>query len=538
VSAVQTVPLPVCAATTSRAKAIPFIAAAALYVAISAWIIGAALHLTGGHFVYALDDPYITMAIAKNLALHGVWGVTPYGFSSASSTPLFVLLLAAVYRLLGVSEYVPLVLSWTFGLGAIAVAARMLSTTLSTRLSQLQQTIALLALVLFTPLFAIGTLGMEHSLQVLLTLLFLRDFEDEDRPMWRLAVVSALMVATRYEGLFFALPAVLFLLLRPGRRIAAIGVSAGSALPVVLYAWMSLSHHGYWLPNSVALKGLSLHGLVYRSLIARALLKTIGNAILGFYLCLLLAGVAALGLALRHTHRRSSETLGLVVIAGCFHLLCADVAWAYRYEDYLVAASIICAARYRPPRGIASLRARALAKTLFLLAGAGLTYRAIEAIALLPRASRSIYSQQWQMARFVHAYYPQGSIAANDIGALNFENDLHCLDLVGLGSAEVFAAKHSGLYATNSIERIAAQDKVQIAIVYDSWFTGQQNVYWDGPRLPLSWTRIERWRDPNSRKLGSDTVSFYAVEKGAAGPLRAHLAAFRDQLPPYVIVSP
>lgn len=543
-SAAQTVPLPVRAAEICAPRTMPFLAAAALYVAISAWIVGAALNLTGGHFVYALDDPYITMAIAKNFALHGVWGVTPYGFSSASSTPLFVLLLAATYRLLGVSEYAPLAFSWTFGLAAIGMAARMLSRMFSTRLSLARQTVALVALVLFTPLFAIGTLGMEHSLQVLLTLLFLHDFENDDSPTWRLAMVTALLVATRYEGLFLALPAVLFLLLRSGRRIAAVTVFAASALPVALYAWMSFSHHGYWLPNSVALKGLSVDGLGYRSLIPRALLKTMVNAIGGFYLSLLLAGVAALAVAPRRTHRRSSETLGLVVIAGCFHMICADVAWPYRYEDYLIAASIICAARYVPLRGsrhdltMATVWTGARINMLFLLAGAALTHRAIESIATLPHASRSIYSQQWQMARFVHAHYPHGSIAANDIGALNFENDLHCLDLVGLGNAEVFAAKRSGLYATDSIERLAAQDKVQIAIVYDSWFTGQQKVYWEGPRLPSSWTRVQRWRDPNPRKLGSDTISFYAIEPGEAGPLRAHLAAFRDQLPPSVIVSP
>jgi hypothetical protein len=538
VSSVQTVPPPVCSAATSWHKAIPFIAAVALYLAISAWIIGAALRLSGGHFVYALDDPYITMAIAKNLAVHGVWGVTPYGFSSASSTPLFVLLLAAMYRLFGVSEYAPLVLSWAFGVGAIAVSARMLSVTRITRSSQRWQIVVLLALVLFTPLFAIGTLGMEHSLQVLLALLFLRDFENDDSPVWRVALISALMVATRYEGLFLAAPAIFFLLLRNGRRIAAISVSAASALPVLLYAWMSVSRHGYWLPNSVALKGLTLREPRLDLSIVETLVTIIWNAIHGFYLSFLLAGVTALALALRRTNRRQSETLSVIAIAGCFHLTCANVAWAYRYDDYLIAAAIICAARYCPRRGVASLRTTALAQVLFVLAGATLTYRAIEAIRVLPQASRSIYSQQWQMARFVHTYYLQRSVAANDIGAINFQSDIHCVDLVGLASTEVFSAKRAGRYSTTAIERITAHEDVQIAIVYDSWFTGAQRAYWEGPVLPSAWVRVGRWRVHSPHQLGADTISFYAVEPDQTGPLRAHLAAFRDQLPESVVVIP
>jgi len=34
----------------------------------------AATARTGGRLVYPLDDPYIHMAMAKNLSLHGVWG--------------------------------------------------------------------------------------------------------------------------------------------------------------------------------------------------------------------------------------------------------------------------------------------------------------------------------------------------------------------------------------------------------------------------------------------------------------------------------
>src|SRR4051794_10962657 len=87
-----------------------FLALAVLWIALAA-LLAQTLPRTGGHLVYALDDPYIHMAIAKNLAFHGVWGVSADAFSSASSSPLWTLLLAGLFKVFGNHPGIPLVLN-------------------------------------------------------------------------------------------------------------------------------------------------------------------------------------------------------------------------------------------------------------------------------------------------------------------------------------------------------------------------------------------------------------------------------------------
>ncbi len=86
------------------------LALALLWLAIAA-LLAASLAATGGRVVYALDDPYIHMAMAKNLAQHRVLGVSRYEFTSTTSSPLWTLLLALLFAAAGVRDEIPLLVN-------------------------------------------------------------------------------------------------------------------------------------------------------------------------------------------------------------------------------------------------------------------------------------------------------------------------------------------------------------------------------------------------------------------------------------------
>ena len=516
----------------------PALIAAALYTLLTLALVLISYLLCARHFVYPLDDTYIGMAIAKNFALHGVWGVTRYEFTSADSSLLFPLLLAGLYRIFGVNAIAPIALSWTFGLASIFVAARMLAGRVERRV----QIVALILLVLFTPLFVIGLLGMEHSLHLLLTLLFLGYFLEEPaagqpQRLATLALVTTLMVATRYEGLFVVASAcVIFALQRRWKAAATILVA--SALPVAAYAAYSVSHGAGWLPNSVSLKGAESHHGSLLAAAERVFQRVAWNTGEGIHLPLFLLGIGLAAAILARRSPRSSAPLAIVFLGGCLHLCLAAVGWLFRYEDYLLGAGIVALAAAWPALMEQRRRPAFVAAYLALVCAAlSLSLRSVAAFHLLPGCSRSIYSQQWQMAHFLGASYPETAVAANDIGAIDYFNDIHCFDLIGLANADIFRARRAGRYSTALLDQETRAHHVRIAILYDDWFGGARtNSLNGGPPLPATWIRVGQWTYPPAI-LVEKTVSFYAVDPVEAAKLRTALQQFDPNLPKAVIAT-
>src|SRR5574341_2136772 len=97
----------------------PLLLSASVFLASAVLAVHAAMRWTDGRLIYSLDDAYIHMALAKNLAHHGVWGCTPFHFSSSSSSLLWTAVLAAAYRVFGVRDAIPLVLNAALALATL-----------------------------------------------------------------------------------------------------------------------------------------------------------------------------------------------------------------------------------------------------------------------------------------------------------------------------------------------------------------------------------------------------------------------------------
>jgi hypothetical protein len=123
--------------------------------------------MLNGELCYALDDSFIMMALAKNLAFHGVWGLTPYEFSSTASSPLFTVLLAACFKILGKSIYIPLFINILTLLVLYMYVTRQ---SVRMGLNSWQIWLMLMGLFFFMPVPVLLFGSMEHLLHTLIAI--------------------------------------------------------------------------------------------------------------------------------------------------------------------------------------------------------------------------------------------------------------------------------------------------------------------------------------------------------------------------------
>jgi len=493
--------------------------------------------INDGNLVYTLDDPYIHMALAKNLVLHGVFGVTRYGFASASSSPLWTLLIAATYKLIGIKEWVPFAWAVLFGLASVILTLRICKTN---RLTTGWSLVVCAAVLYFTPIIPVIFTGMEHCMHLFFVLLFLDILirslsNDERRFLVPLGTTAAACAAIRYESLFIA-PAVAALLLARGRWRSMTVMGLAFSMPVLIYGIVSVSNGSFFLPNSLMLKGDFSHFDSIFSAMSTVGLTGLKRLFETPHL-LSLTILVLFGISLSHRQIVNQSWVALCLCAALMiHLALASIGWFFRYEAYLVGAGVAMTGIRLGQRFSRSCNAiskgrihvghLSVALCIALLCWP-LHQRVHGALRCINLAAHHVYRQQMQLGRFFQTHYPAGtSVAVNDLGAITYLADVRCLDVSGLGSVDVLRYRRSRSFGPTEFSGLLEDHSTEVVVVYRSCLAG---------RMPDHLRPVCDWWLPNPYHEGR--VTFFATTTEYANNLRKALISYQPSLPESVVVD-
>jgi len=454
-----------------------------------------------GGFEYPHDDPYIHMAIGEQIAAGG-YGVHAGEVVAAASSPLFPALLTP-FAGEPLQRYLPLfwnimgliAAAWLWGRilavagyhGAVGVAAAALGP-------------------LALNMVGLAHVGMEHMLHTAASLaivLGLLTLIERGRVSLTLAAGVALSPLLRFEGLALAILAAAAVWLW-GKRGAGLGLLALAVIPVALFCLFLVSQGLDPLPSSVRAKLANPHvedpGLIGR------LLERVGalwterrEQILGVILALaaLFAFVPAL--------KPRRALLGVVGLAGLAHFFVGRFGWIDRYEIYILvamAAALLAVAAQARTRIWTGLVLVPMAMALFL-------YGPL-VVRIYPGAGHAVHVQQAEMARFAKDFLKE-PVAVNDLGYVAWANPDYVLDIWGLANAEALSLRLDQGAEPGWIGRLADNQGVRFAMVYDEWFRDELGAEWQ--LLGQLTTEVPHYY------LGGSTVNFF-LTSGDIDPAR------------------
>jgi len=483
---------------------------------------------TGGVFFYTLDDAYIHMAMAKNFSLYGVWGITKYGFTSCSSSPLWTLMLSLFYAVFGIKDIFPFILNILFS-SLTAYFVFLFTKKFTDNL--ITQAAVLLFILFYTPLVSVMFTGLEHSMQsffIVLCCYYLYEFlsgSNRKAAGIMLPVSVMLLTASRYEGMFAAAGIFLVLVLKK-KYLAGIMVVLFSFFPVLIFGVISVSKGWYFFPNSVLLK--SSTGAGDAGLNAIGFINPQFFQLLWAYkrimILLLVSGIMYFVLKSEEDSQVLRAMTIVFFIATVLHINFAKLGSLLRYEMYIMTFgillnSILVIKFLKNKNKAAKISVYAFVIGIALL----FSFSTYKAVSDVPVASANIYQMQYQMSRFINKYYKDGYIALNDIGAVNYYCDIHCIDMWGLADREAAELRRKGKYNTEEINRINRERKTEIAIIFDTWFEKYGG-------MPNNFYKSGTWRIPENITCGSDAVTFYATDSISFKKLDKNLWEFNSEL--------
>jgi hypothetical protein len=429
--------------------------------------------LIAGAAGFPLDDSWIHLHFARNLAEGAGFAYNPGVPVAGSTAPLWTLLLAAGARVAGAS----LIMAKTLGIAAAVVAALLLRrAALAWGASRPTALVAAIALCWSGP-FVWGALsGMEVTLAALLVTVAMLALA-RDRVVLT-AVAGALATLARPEAI--VLFPLLALASRPTpRRLAAFAAIVIVVLvPFMAFCWATT---GTPIPATASAKVEG--GLLGRLIgIREAVRLTWIDRPLAFaseWIIWLARTHPLLPLALPliAVAGRRSRALGLVGLVLLVHPLAMALLAPYRgpgfqegrYSIHLLpVAMLVLAAAWT------TVAERLQSRRALLASAVGVVYLAVALVTLVPAASRyawgvqNINAMQVHLGHWVDEHLPRtATLAVNDIGAIAYVSRRPVIDLMGLVTPEIRPYRREGEIG---VLRFIAERCPDAIIIFPSWF--------------------------------------------------------------------
>jgi len=468
-----------------------------------------------GFIEFAIDDPYIHLALAENL-LKQHYGHNLGEFSSPSSSLLFPWLL-----LPGVYLDIPIV--WTLSINGLSacLSAAYLADHVDQRLisqsrglcRRVSISLAACAVLVGSNGLALVLYGMEHSIHLLGVVLWLIGIVEliEHRRAEMLFWGSLLCILIRYDAApAFLISVALLVYFERYKAVTILLVIAGLFYGghALYFIYVGLDP----VSGSVLTKLRGSDGPVEARLMGLWHFLT-NKGSFGFWMPIVSSSMLLLWQRWIRGSRSSPVDAMLVAwvsVAACclaYLFVAIDLGFNGRYEAAchcaLLATLMLACCRLQ---GIDLVLGIALSITSGLVT----SERAIGSLKYLPLAC--LQTRQQQVAIGDLARHWGRPVAVNVPGTASFGNDEYVLDLVGLGNQAIRKAIEQ--QEPDILDRYVRAHKIQLVMIYPQWYPGQ---------IPTTWTLIACLVLPD-KVLASPparSVAIYAVDEDSSSAVRA-----------------
>ena len=201
------------------------------------------------------DDAYHAYAMAKNLVDGNGFVYNIGERATASSCPLFTLVVAFGYLFIRHMFLVSLLICVIFSSIAYSIVIHDFCK------DKIQVFAAFFTLLCSISFISYTTSGLENSMLFFLAALFLKEYFKTEKynakQMLYLAVLISLIAMTRMDAVLMFIPMILYVYLMKRENVTfvkAVGIGMAGLSPFIIWEFFSLFYYGFFVPNTAFVK--------------------------------------------------------------------------------------------------------------------------------------------------------------------------------------------------------------------------------------------------------------------------------------------